>query len=166
MLDALLAFTILAASAPKVIHTPSATSAADVGTVALETPRRNACFGVVRVSLLLSSRKSDRARTYALSAVVADAPSLPVITGGSLGGETMKLVNVRNGDVACTDYQCPTGSSAVFEVAASQRDAVMAGGSLPLEVATSLGGCKVAMPVEKAAFEALDAWAGKLKAAS
>ncbi len=165
MLDALLAMTVLAAAAPKVIHTPNPASAADVGTVVLTTPRRNPCFGVVRASVLISSRKSDRSRAYALTVIVADSVSPAVITDGSLGGVAMKLVNVRNGDVACTDYQCPTGSAAVFEIGAAQREAMLAAGALPLTVNTNLNtGCGLEMMVDKAAVEALDAWAGRLPA--
>jgi hypothetical protein len=166
MLDALLALTLLAASAPKVAYTPNPAGAVDIGTVVLVTPRRNPCFGVVRVSVLLSSRKADRGRAYALTAIVADSVAPAAITGGSLGGSALKVVNVRNGDVACTDYQCPTGSAAVFEISAAQREAMLAAGVLPLKVETNLNtNCGVDMAVDKTALEALDAWAGKLPAA-
>jgi hypothetical protein len=113
--------------------------------------------------VLLSSRKSDRSKTYVLAVTVADSVAPAVITEGSLGGAVMKLVNIRNGDVACTDYQCPTGSAAVFEIAAAQREALLAGAALPLEVKTSLGdNCGLSMPVDKTALEVLSAWADSL----
>lgn len=167
MLDALLAMTILAAAPPKVLYKPAPTAGADVGTVELVTPRRNPCFGIVRVSMLLSSRKSDRNRAYVLSVTVADAISPPIITEGALGGDKLKVVNVRNGDVACTDYQCPTGSAAVFEVSEDQRQALLTAGSLPLLVKTSLASnCVVDMPIEKVVPETLAAWAEKLPPAA
>jgi hypothetical protein len=166
MLDALLAFTLLAAAAPKVAYTPNPAGAADIGTVALTTPRRNACFGVVRAAVLLSSRKADRSRAYALTVILADSVAPAVITDGALGEAPLKVVNVRNGDVACTDYQCPTGSAAVFEISAAQRQAMLAAGALPLVVKTNLNtGCGLEMSVDKAAVEALDAWADRLPAA-
>jgi hypothetical protein len=167
MLDALLALTVLAAAAPKVAYTPDPARATDVGAIELATPRRHACFGVLKASMLLSSRKADRGRFYVLSVTVADSPAPETIEGGSLGGAPLKLGNVRNGDVACSEYQCPTGSIAVFEIAQAQRQALVAAGSLPLQVRTSSGGrCEVNLPVTKTAMDALDAWADGLPAAA
>lgn len=164
MFDALLALTILAASTPKVVYKPDPAGSADVATVNLETPRRSPCFGVMRASVLLSSRKADRNRAYVMSVTVADFSSPGgAITAATLGGTPLRLVNVRNGDVACTDYQCPTGSAAVFEISAEQRQSMAAAGALPLQVSTSVGAnCKLDMSVDKAAIDSLDAWADKL----
>jgi hypothetical protein len=163
MLDALLALAVFAASAPKVIYKPDPARTADVGTVELRTPRRNPCFGVVRASVLLSSRKSDRNRTYVLAVTVADAPAPPVITDATLGGSPLKLVNLRNGDVACTEYQCPTGSAAVFELTEAQRQALAAAGSLPLNVRTDAGDrCPLALPIEQSVVQTLEGWAEAL----
>ena len=163
MLDALLAFTIFAASAPKVLYKPDPARLTDVGTVDLETPRRHPCFGVLRASVLLSSRKTDRMRAYVVSVTTADSPAPEVIQAGSLGGTPMRMVSVRNGDVACTAYQCPTGSSAVFEISEAQRQQVLSSGAAALQVMTSAGDrCPVDLSVTKPLIDTLDAWAGTL----
>jgi hypothetical protein len=152
----------LAAASPKVIYKPDPARPADVASVELKTSR-NPCFGVVRASVLLSSRKSDGGRAWALSATVADSSAPAQIEGASFGGAPLKLVTVRNGDVACTDYQCPTGSSAVFELDAARREALASAGTMALEVRTTAGDrCGLSTPVDRAVIDALAAWADRL----
>ncbi|HTI67777.1 MAG TPA: hypothetical protein VL460_09570 [Caulobacteraceae bacterium] len=162
MLDAFLALTILAAQGPKVIYKPDPARTVDVGTVNIEVPRRS-CFGVTRASMLLSSLKADRHKVYVLSVTVADAPAPEQIQGATLGGAALRLVSVRNGDVACTEYQCPTGSAAVFELTEAQRQALLAAGTQPLAVTTTAGDrCPLSIAVDKSVVETLDAWAEAL----
>jgi hypothetical protein len=163
MLDALIALTLTAASQPKVAYKPDPKSTADVGVVTLESPRRHPCFGVVRGAVLLSSRKTDRNQAWAVTVTVADSNAPERILSAALGGTELRLVNVKNGDVACTDYQCPQGSAAVFELPDPALAAVGHGGAAALEVKTSAGeNCDVSLPVEDVTLQALRDWAAAL----
>jgi hypothetical protein len=161
----LAAAVLYAAALPRVAYRPNPASQGDVGTVTLSLPR-NQCFGILRGQVLLSSQKSDRRRLYVLSVTVADSVSPGQITGAEAGGAgPLKLVSVRNGDVACTEYQCPQGSAGVFELDGA---ALAAGRAAPLavKVHTSAGGaCDPTVEIEPAVFQALDAWAETLPAA-
>jgi hypothetical protein len=155
----------LAAAAPKLTYKPDPAKASDIASVELAVPR-NTCFGLVRASVLASSRKSDRGLAYVLSVTVADAPSDPVphIDGASIGETPLRLLNLRDGDVACTDYQCPTGSAAVF-VLAGVDEAAAKGEPARVVVRTNGGpSCDVLTPIEPAVVAALQAWARKLPA--
>lgn len=152
----------LAASTPRLIYKPDPARLADVATVEVLMPSHHPCFGVTRVSVLLSSAKSDRNRIYALSAAVADSLAPAHITGADAGQAALKMVNVRDGDVACTEYQCPTGSAAVFALDDAQRAAARTG-ALAVKVHTNAGSsCDVSAAIDGAVFGVLDAWADKL----
>ena len=154
----------LAASAPKILYKPNPAASSDIGTVELIMPR-HACFGVTRVSVLLSSRKSDRSRVWALSAAIADNPSVPLphISAAAAGSSPLPLVNVRDGDVACTDYQCQTGSAAVFGLDEAHRAA--GDGPLAVQIANNGGSqCGVPAVIEPTVFKALEIWAERLPA--
>jgi hypothetical protein len=163
MVDALFTLILAAAGPPKVVYKPDPKAGADVASVALEAPRRHPCFGVVRGAVLLSSRKADRNQAWAVTVTVADSNAPERILSAALGGTELKLVNLRNGDVACTEYQCPQGSAAVFELPEAARAAVGHAGAAALEVTTSAGeNCRVTLPVEGATLQALQDWAAAL----
>ena len=162
MLGPLLAFG-LAASTPRLVYRPDPARSTDVATVELSLAR-HPCFGLTRASVLLSSRKADRLRIYALSVTVADSPStpLPHIKGAVAGPTVLTLVNVRDGDVACTDFQCPVGSSAVFALDEALK-AVGAASPVTVAVQTNAGAaCDVPIRVDPAVLNVLESWAGKL----
>jgi hypothetical protein len=74
------------------------------------------------------------------------------------------MVSVRNGDVACTEYQCPTGSAAVFELTDARREALAAAGSQPIGVMTTAGDrCPLDIALDKRVIEALEGWSAGLK---
>jgi hypothetical protein len=151
----------LAAATPKLIYRPDPARPADVATVELQMPH-HPCFGWVTVSVLLSSGKSDRSRVYALSVTLADSPFPPHIDGAAAAGQPLRLINVRDGDVACTEYQCQSGSSAVFAIDEAQRAAVAAG-AWPVRISTTAGSqCDVPVTVDPAVLTALEGWAAKL----
>jgi len=161
VIETFMAATVLAAALPKVAYKPDPARSSDVGAVELRLPSRHPCFGVTRASVLLSVGKTDGGRIWVLTATVADSSAPEQITGATAGGQPLKLVSVRNGDVACTEYQCPAGSAAVFELPEAARASAAA---TPVQVATSSGGnCNLNLNLEPAVFAALDDWAGKLK---
>ena len=153
----------LAVSTPKLVYKPDPARTADVATVELNMPRHS-CWGLTRASMLLSSSKADRGRIYALSVTIADDPAIPIphISGASAGAAPLKLVNVHDGDVACTEYQCPTGSAAVFSLDEAQQTAAHAGG-LKVQVQTNGGNlCDVPVVIDQAVVGTLETWAAKL----
>jgi len=155
------ALAVLAAGAPKVAYKADPARSTDVGTVELRLPR-HPCFGVTRASVLLSVAKADGQRLWALTATVADSAAPMQIEGATAAGAPLKLLNGRNGDVACTDYQCPTGSAAVFDLGGTARQAA----SSPVSVQVAVSGgdrCALEVPLEPATVAALEAWAGGLK---
>ena len=153
----LAAALIYAAALPKVAYRPDPAARTDVGTVTLSLPRSQ-CFGVLRAQVLLSSQKSDRKRLYVLSVTVADSVTPERITGAEAGGASLALASVHNGDVACTEYQCPQGSAGIFPLGEAAR-------TEPLSVTvhtTAVGNCDPVVAIEPAVFQALAAWADKL----
>ena len=164
MLTALAALTVMAAASPKVIYKPDPAVATDVGSVSLAPSIDKTCFEAVLTQLMASSRKSDRARSTYLSVTLAAASGLPSkITGAAWGEDkTLKLVNLRTGDVACHEYVCPVGSTAIFALD-DQALAAARGGGLTVRVASDIGsGCGLTLTLPAAPLDALDRWAEAL----
>jgi hypothetical protein len=159
------AAALYAAALPRVAYRANPASQGDVGTVTLSLPRTQ-CFGILRGQVLLSSQKTDRRRLYVLSVTVADSVSPAQIAGADAAGVgALKLVSVKNGDVACTEYQCPQGSAGIFELEGAALSAGRAG-PLAVKVHTSAGpSCDPTVEIGPAVFQALDAWAEKLPGA-
>jgi hypothetical protein len=162
MLTVLAALTVMAAAAPKVIYKADPAAASDVGSVNLAPSIDKSCFEAGLAQLMTSSRKSDRVRNSYLSVTLAAASGVSSqITGAAWGGEkVLRLVNLRTGDVACHEYVCPVGSTAIF---ALDDAAAARAGALTVKVASTISsGCGLTLEVPAAPLDALDRWADAL----
>lgn len=164
MIETMIVAATLAAASPSVAYRADPRGATDVGTVALQ-PLKHNCFEVVRAAILASSRKTDRTRAYVLSLTIGDGNApFQLQRVDRADGQPMRTINLRHGDVACTEYQCPTGSAGVFELTEADRSAIAAG-ALTVIAKTNVGDrCDVNVTIRKAEIEALDAWLGRLPA--